>query len=58
MKTNPIKLKEIYMGAMHNVMVFDDWIGECEKEDDCVIIEKQEINIVINFSLDGKDFRI
>lgn len=58
MKTNPIKLKEIYMGAMHNVMVFDDWIEECEKEDDCVIIEKQEINIVINFSLDGKDFRI
>lgn len=58
MKTNPRRLKEIYMGAMHNVMVFDDWIEECEKEDDCVIIEKQEINIVINFSLDGKDFRI
>ena len=58
MKTNPIKLKEIYMGAMHNVMVFDDWIGECEKEDDCVIIENQVINIVINFSLDGMDYRV
>ena len=58
MKTNPIKLKEIYMGAMHNVMVFDDWIGECEKEDDCVIIENQVINVIINFSLDGMDYRV
>jgi integrase len=58
MKTNPIKLKEIYMGAMHNVMVFDDWTEECEKEDDCVIIENQVINIVINFSLDGMDYRV
>ena len=58
MKTNPIKLKEIYMGAMHNVMVFDDWIGECEKEDDCVIIENQVINVIINFNLDGMDFRV
>ena len=58
MKTNPIKLKEIYMGAMHNVMVFDDWIGECEKEDDCVIIENQVINVIINFTLDGMDYRV
>ena len=58
MKTNPKKLKEIYMGAMHNVMVFDDWIGECEKEDDCVIIENQVINVIINFTLDGMDYRV
>ena len=58
MKTNPIKLKEIYMGAMHNVMVFDDWIGECEKEDDCVFIENQVINVIINFTLDGMDYRV
>lgn len=58
MKTNPIKLKEIYMGAMHNVMVFDDWIEECEKEDDCVIIENQVINVIINFTLDGMDYRV
>ena len=58
MKTNPRRLKEIYMGAMHNVMVFDDWIGECEKEDDCVIIENQVINVIINFSLDGMDYRV
>ena len=58
MKTNPIKLKEIYMGAMHNVMVFDDWIEECEKEDDCVFIENQVINVIINFTLDGMDYRV
>ena len=58
MKTNPRRLKEIYMGAMHNVMVFDDWIGECEKEDDCVFIENQVINVIINFSLDGMDYRV
>ena len=58
MKTNPIKLKEIYMGAMHNVMVFDDWIGECEKEDDCVFIENQVINIIINFTLDGMEYKV
>lgn len=58
MKTNPRRLKEIYMGAMHNVMVFDDWIGECEKEDDCVIIENQVINVIINFTLDGMDYRV
>jgi integrase len=58
MKTNPRRLKEIYMGAMHNVMVFDDWIGECEKEDDCVIIENQVINIIINFTLDGMEYKV
>jgi integrase len=58
MKTNPIKLKEIYMGAMHNVMVFDDWIEECEKEDDCVIIENQVINVIINFTLDGMEYKV
>ena len=63
-KTNPKKLKEIYMGAMHNVMIFDDWIEEYEKKtvksngEGACVIEKQEINIVINFTLDGKDFRI
>ena len=63
-KTNPKRLKEIYIGAMHNVMIFDDWIEEYEKKtvksngEGACVIEKQEINIVINFSLDGKDFRI
>lgn len=63
-KTNPKRLKEIYMGAMHNVMIFDDWIEEYENKtvksngEGACVIEKQEIKIVINFSLDGKDFRI
>ena len=63
-KTNPMRLKEIYMGAMHNVMIFDEWIEEYENKrvksnvEDACVIEKQEINIVINFTLDGKDFRI
>ena len=63
-KTNSQRLKEIYMGAMHNVMIFDDWIEEYEKKtvksngEGACVIEKQEINIVINFTLDGKDFRI
>ena len=57
-KTNPVKLKEVYMGAMHNVMVFDDWIGECEKEDDCVFIENQVINVIINFTLDGMEYKV
>ena len=63
-KTNPKRLKEIYMGAMHNVMIFDDWIEEYEKKtvksngEGACVIEKQEINIMINFTLDGKDFRI
>ena len=61
-KTNPRRLKEIYMGAMHNVMVFDDWISEYEgrdkKEENCVIIENQVINVIINFTLDGMDYRV
>ena len=63
-KTNPIKLKEIYMGAMHNVMVFDEWIGEhkgkhnIEKEHNPVVIENQVINITINFTLGGMEYRV
>ena len=63
-KTNPKRLKEIYMGAMHNVMIFDDWIEKYENKtvksngESACVIEKQEISIVINFTLDGKDFRI
>ena len=63
-KTNLKRLKEIYMGAMHNVMIFDDWIEKYENKtvksngEGACVIEKQEINIVINFTLDGKDFRI
>lgn len=61
-KTNPLKLKEIYMGAMVNIMVSDVWIEENRISDEkCgggVVIEKQEINIVINFSLDGMDYKV
>jgi integrase len=63
-KTNLKRLKEIYMGAMHNVMIFDDWIEKYENKtvksngEGACVIQKQEINIVINFTLDGKDFRI
>lgn len=63
-KTNPKRLKEIYMGAMHNIMIFDDWIEKYENKtvksngESACVIEKQEISIVINFTLDGKDFRI
>ena len=61
-KTNPKRLKEIYMSAMHNVMIDDEWIRENEipdkKEDKNVVIERQEINIIINFSLDGMDYRV
>lgn len=59
-KTNPKKLKEIYMSAMQNVMISDEWIVEnaVGKEEMPVIIERQEINIVINFSLDGMDYRL
>ncbi|MDO5820091.1 MAG: integrase [Methanobrevibacter sp.] len=61
-KTNPKRLKEIYMSAMHNVMIYDEWIRENEisdkKGDRNVVIERQEINIIINFSLDGMDYRV
>ena len=61
MKTNPIKLKEIYMGAMHNVMIDEEWIEENKldkKGDECIVIEKQVVNIIINFTLDGMDYRV
>ena len=61
-KTNPKKLKEIYMGAMHNVMVFDEWIEKYEnidkKEDTNTVIENQVINIIINFTLDGMEYKV
>ena len=59
-KTNPKKLKEIYISAMHNVMISDEWIVEnaVRKEERPVIIERQEINIVINFTLDGMEYRV
>jgi integrase len=59
-KTNPKKLKEIYISAMHNVMVYDEWIesNAVEKEERSIVVEKQVINIVINFSLDGMDYRV
>ena len=58
-KTNPNKLKEIYISAMHNVMVSDEWIerNDVKKEERSIVVEKQVINIVINFSLDGMDYR-
>ena len=63
-KTNPKKLKEIYMGAMHNVMVFDEWIEEhkdkhnFKNDDSSVVIENQVINIIINFTLDGMEYKV
>ncbi len=63
-KTNPRKLKEIYMGAMHNVMVFDEWIEEhkgkhnFKKDDSSVVIENQVINVIINFTLDGMEYKV
>ena len=59
-KTNPKKLKEIYISAMHNVMVSDEWIerNDVKKEERSIVVEKQVINIVINFSLDGMDYRV
>ena len=63
-KTNPKKLKEIYMRAMHNVMVFDEWIEEhkdkhnFKNDDSSVVIENQVINIIINFTLDGMEYKV
>lgn len=60
-KTNPKRLKEIYISAMHNVMVFDEWIEEHEnankKEDEKIVIENPMINVIVNlnFYLDGDD---
>lgn len=41
-KTNPRRVKEVYLGAMHNVMGFDDWIGEYVdgNEDRKMVIKK------------------
>lgn len=63
-KTNPKNLKDIYISAMHNLMVFDEWIEEYVdgdgdvKGDDSVVIENQVINIVISFTLDGMDYKV
>ncbi len=63
-KTNPKKLKEIYMSAMHNVMVFDEWIEEhkdkhnFKNDDSSVVIENQVINVIINFTLDGMEYKV
>jgi integrase len=63
-KTNPKKLKEIYMGAMHNVMVYDEWIEEhkdkhnFKNDDSSEVIENQVINIIINFTLDGMEYKV
>ena len=48
-KVNPVKLKEIYKSAMHNVM-----INENKKNK----VEKQEFNIIINVFLSGKEYNI
>ena len=60
-KINPKRLKEIYISAMHNVMVFDEWIEEHgnanKKEDEKIVIENPVINVIVNlnFYLDGDD---
>ena len=45
---------------MHNVMVSDEWIesNDVKKEERNIVVERQVINIVINFSLDGMDYRV
>lgn len=48
-KTNPSKLKEIYMSEMKNVVILDKNDGG---------IRKQEFNIIINVFLSGKEFNI
>ena len=48
-KTNPSKLKGIYMSVMKNVMIFP-------KNDD--VVKKEEFNIIINVFLSGKEFNI
>ena len=49
-KTNPEKLKEIYMSAMKNVMVFDT--------EDLKNEIKQDFTIVVNVFLSGKEYNI
>lgn len=48
-KTNPSKLKEIYMSVMKNVMIYDK-----EKN----LIKNEEFNIIINVFLSGKEYNI
>ncbi|WP_409199836.1 phage integrase SAM-like domain-containing protein [Methanobrevibacter sp. DSM 116169] len=50
-KTNPQKLKEIYMGAMQNVMI-------CFNEDKKENEKKEEYNITINIFLSDKQYNI
>ncbi|HIH36212.1 MAG TPA: integrase [Methanosphaera sp.] len=63
-KTNPVRLKETYMGAMHNVMIDEEWMDEWKNRkvdlegNRDYVIKKQEFNIIINFTLNGKEFRI
>ena len=48
-KTNPQKLKEIYVSAMKNVMIHADNVSE---------VKNQEFTIVINIFLSGKEYNI
>lgn len=48
-KTNPKKLKEIYLNNMRNVMILED------KNE---VTKKQEFNIIINVFLSGKEYNI
>ena len=48
-KTNPVKLKQIYKSAMKNVMI--DLPGESD-------VKHQEFNIIINVFLSGKEYNI
>ncbi len=49
-KTNPEKLKEIYMSSMENVMIFNN--NDLKNE------IKQDFTIVINIFLSGKEYNI
>jgi len=48
-KTNPSKLKEIYMSVMKNVLIFENGDN---------LVKKQEFNIIINVFLSGKEYNI
>jgi hypothetical protein len=43
-------------------MVFDEWIEKYEnidkEEDTNTVIENQVINIIINFTLDGMEYKV
>lgn len=51
-KTNPKRLKEVYMGVMGNVMLFGDSV------DDGVCVVNQEFTIVVNVFCSGKEFNV